>query len=109
MKQLLLGIVAFFSAFIVANAQDIVQQTIVVDAHQTSQGYYTVEQWKDTLVFNDLRFGQINGWQNPNSRFAFHYYLSHPEDNDLIVQRGRMAGVNMGSARVMWERILGHR
>ena len=43
MKQLLLGIVAFFSAFIVANAQDIVQQTIAVDAHQTSQGYYTVK------------------------------------------------------------------
>ena len=79
----------------------------VMELKKFSQGLYTVEQWKDTLVFNDLRFGQINGWYNPQSRFAFHYYLSHPKDNDLIVQRGRMAGVNMESAKVMWNRMMG--
>jgi inner membrane protein len=79
----------------------------VMELKKFSQGLYTVEQWQDTLVFNDLRFGQINGWYNPRSRFAFHYYLSHPKDNDLIVQRGRMAGVNMESAKVMWNRMIG--
>ncbi|MEN9951091.1 MAG: hypothetical protein RLY85_1843 [Bacteroidota bacterium] len=79
----------------------------VMELKQFSQGFYTVENWGDTLVFNDLRFGQTNGWQNPKSRFAFHYYLSHPQDNDLIVQRGRMAGVNMESAKVMWNRMMG--
>lgn len=79
----------------------------VMELKKFSQGLYTVEQWKDTLVFNDLRFGQINGWYNPQSRFAFHYYLSHPKDNELIVQRGRMAGVNMESAKVMWDRMMG--
>jgi inner membrane protein len=59
-----------------------------------SQGYYTVEKWQDTLVFNDLRFGQEIGWQNPGARFAFHYYLSHPNDNKLVVQRGRFARWN---------------
>jgi inner membrane protein len=54
-----------------------------------SQQYYTVEKWGDTLVFNDLRFGQMIGWQNPRGRFVFHYFLSHPHNNDLIVQRGR--------------------
>jgi inner membrane protein len=53
-----------------------------------SQGYYTVEKWSDTLVFNDLRFGQIIGWEQPKERFVFHYFLSHPEDNKLVVQRG---------------------
>jgi inner membrane protein len=43
-----------------------------------SQQFYTVERWHDTLVFNDLRFGQIRGWQNPPGRFAFHYYLQTP-------------------------------
>jgi len=33
----------------------------VMDLKTFSQGYYTVEKWKDTLVFNDLRFGQ-NQW-----------------------------------------------
>ena len=71
-----------------------------------SQGFYTVEHWGDTLVFNDLRFGQINGWEDPKSRFAFHYYLSHPNDNDLIVQRGRFEKFNWISAQRMWNRIL---
>jgi inner membrane protein len=77
-----------------------------MELKQFSQGYYTVENWGDTLVFNDLRFGQINGWQNPKSRFAFHYYLSHPQDNDLIVQRGRFAGVDAESIRMMWNKIV---
>jgi inner membrane protein len=79
----------------------------VMELKQFSQGFYTVEQWGDTLVFNDLRFGQIDGWRNPRSRFAFHYYLSHPNDNDLIVQRGRFAGFDAESAAVMWRRIKG--
>jgi inner membrane protein len=56
-----------------------------------SQQFYTVEKWNDTLVFNDLRFGQIIGWQNPKEKFVFHYFLQHPEDNKLVVQRGRFA------------------
>jgi inner membrane protein len=56
-----------------------------------SQQFYTVEKWSDTLVFNDLRFGQIIGWQNPKEKFVFHYYLQHPDDNTLVVQRGRFA------------------
>ncbi|MBL0056516.1 MAG: metal-dependent hydrolase [Chitinophagaceae bacterium] len=57
-----------------------------------SKGFYTVEKWGDTLVFNDLRFGQSLGWQHPEGRFAFHYYLQHPGENKLVVQRGRFAG-----------------
>lgn len=57
-----------------------------------SQQYYTVEQWNDTLVFNDLRFGQIIGWENPKGRFVFHYYLLHPDENIMVVQRGRFEG-----------------
>lgn len=79
----------------------------VMELKKFSQGYYTVEHWGDTLVFNDLRFGQTNGWENPDSRFAFHYYLSHPEENDLIVQRGRFEKFNMNSAMWMWNRIWG--
>jgi inner membrane protein len=40
-----------------------------------SQQFYTVDKCKDTLVFNDLRFGQIIGWQKPKEKFVFHYYL----------------------------------
>jgi len=56
-----------------------------------SQEFYTVEKWGDTLVFNDLRFGQIIGWQEPRGKFAFHYFLNRPGANKLVVQRGRFA------------------
>jgi inner membrane protein len=54
-----------------------------------SKGYYSAEKWSDTLVFNDLRFGQIIGWYDPKEKFVFHYFLQHAYDNNMVVQRGR--------------------
>jgi inner membrane protein len=73
-----------------------------------SQQFYTVEQSEDSLVFNDLRFGQVMGWQNPLGKFVFHYYLLHPADNRLVVQRGRLEGWNINNAQFFVKRILGH-
>lgn len=70
-----------------------------------SKGYYTVEQWGDTLVFNDLRFGQIIGWASPKERFVFHFYLSLPEDNKLVLQRGRFDKWDKQVAYALWHRI----
>jgi inner membrane protein len=73
-----------------------------------SQQFYTVEKYTDTLVFNDLRFGQIIGWQNPKEQFAFHYYLQQPTNNILVVQRGRFAKWNWQVVKSMWQRIRGN-
>lgn len=73
-----------------------------------SQGYYTVEHWNDTLIFNDLRFGQMTGWQNPRAKFAFHYFLQHPDGNKLVVQRGRFANWNKKATRSFIKRIKGN-
>jgi inner membrane protein len=72
-----------------------------------SKGYYAVQQWGDSLVLSDLRFGQIMGWQNPAARFVFYYYLQHPEANELLVQRGRMAGWDYAAWLTFVERIKG--
>jgi len=73
-----------------------------------SQGFYTAERWgRDTLVFNDLRFGQIVGWHNPNERFAFHYFLQYPKENALVVQRGRFAKWNKETTQSLVKRIVG--
>jgi len=73
-----------------------------------SQGYYTLERWGgDTLVFNDLRFGQTAGWEDSSARFAFHYYLSHPDENKLVVQRGRFASWDRKTLQAFWRRIRG--
>jgi inner membrane protein len=73
-----------------------------------SQQFYTAEKWNDTLVFNDLRFGQIIGWQDPKEKFVFHYYLQHPNDNKLVVQRGRFARWDWQVVRGLLVRIKGN-
>jgi inner membrane protein len=72
-----------------------------------SQHFYTVDKKKDTLIFNDLRFGQIIGWQNPKEQFAFYYFLQPEIDNTLVVQRGRFAKWDEQSFKSMIRRIRG--
>ena len=73
-----------------------------------SQQFYTVDKYNDTLVFNDLRFGQIIGWKEPREHFVFHYFLQHPDDNTLVVQRGRFAKWDWNVAKALWKRIRGN-
>ena len=72
-----------------------------------SEQFYVVEKWNDTLVFNDLRFGQIVGWDYPRNKFVFHYFLTYPDANDAVVQRGRFTGWNSRTFRSMLTRIKG--
>ena len=73
-----------------------------------SQGFYTVEKYNDTLVFNDLRFGQMKGWENPKGKFVFHYFLHKEYDNTLVVQRGRFVGWNQKTFESLYERMKGN-
>lgn len=73
-----------------------------------SKGYYTIEKWHDTLVFNDIRFGQIAGWQDTNSRFVFHFFLRQPASNTFVVQRGRFANWNKETVVSLLDRIKGN-
>jgi inner membrane protein len=72
-----------------------------------SQGFNTVEKWRDTLVFNDLRFQQVVGWYNPEEKFVFHYFLQQPAANRLVVQRARLAGWNRATLQTLVSRIMG--
>ncbi|HET9824236.1 MAG TPA: metal-dependent hydrolase [Chitinophagaceae bacterium] len=73
-----------------------------------SKGLYTVQRWNGSLVFNDLRFGQIVGWYNPGANFVFHYFLYPKEDNEMVVQRGRFAQWNLTVMRSLIRRIEGN-
>ncbi|HNP24249.1 MAG TPA: metal-dependent hydrolase [Panacibacter sp.] len=72
-----------------------------------SQGFYTAEYWHDTLVFNDLRFGQMIGWSDPHARFVFHYYLQHSAENKLVMQRGRFENWSWAALKALAVRIKG--
>ena len=80
----------------------------IIGLKRFSGQFYTIEKWSDTLVFNDLRFGQIIGWQDPKERFAFHYYIQYPAENKLVVQRGRFAKWDGTVVRNFLKRIKGN-
>ncbi len=72
-----------------------------------SKGFYAMQKWNDTLVFNDLRFGQVIGWKDSTASFAFYYYLQHPSENKLVVQRGRFAKWDREALYALIKRIKG--
>lgn len=72
-----------------------------------SQGYYTIDKYDSTLVFNDLRFGQMLGWQDPRAHFVFHYYLQKPDDNSLVIQRGRFTNWDRKAISYLLRRMRG--
>ncbi|MBL7703216.1 MAG: metal-dependent hydrolase [Ferruginibacter sp.] len=94
------------NAYLLNNTPDQLQVQQLI---RFSQGYYTVEQRNDTLVFNDLRFGQVVGWVNPKEEFAFHYYIEPDIDNTLVVQRGRFAKWDGHTFKMLWTRIKGEK
>ena len=93
------------NSFLLDSVQD---QITVQQLTRFSQGFYTAEKRQDTLIFNDLRFGQVLGWENQKEEFAFHYYLQPDIDNTLVVQRGRFAKWDRRSFRLFWKRIKGN-
>jgi inner membrane protein len=78
------------------------------DLLRFSQGYYTVEVVHDTLEFNVLRFGEILGWAQPHPRPAFYYHLQYPDENKLVVQRGRFNGWNEATFKAFVKRMAGN-
>ena len=55
--------------------KNVLDQTTLQNLKRFSKGFYTASLQNDTLVFNDLRFEQIAGWQNADAPFVFHYFL----------------------------------
>ena len=75
---------------------------------QISEGYYTISQHPEKgIFFNDLRFGQLNGWHNPNSIFVFSYHLYFEDGQVQIdeVEKEMKQGKEVLST--LWDRILG--
>lgn len=73
-----------------------------------ARGFYTVDKQNDTLIFNNLRFGQINGWANPKAEFVFQYRLGQRDNSLLTIQRGRFSGWNTQTLTDYVKRVLGN-
>lgn len=54
-----------------------------------SKGYYCMTTHKDEVYFNDIRFGQIGGWDKPDSSFVFSFKLNNNTDNSTALDRSK--------------------
>ncbi len=75
---------------------------------RSSEGYYCLTKTDSGEVdFNDLRFGQVGGWTNPDADFVFCYPLKKTSEDELIIQKGRFRSVSGDAAKELFERIKG--
>ena len=72
-----------------------------------AKGYYVIDSTNGEVYFNDIRFGQISGWDNYESNFVFRYILGADANNDLVIQRGRIEGTGKKALQSLWTRMWG--
>lgn len=56
---------------------------------QFSKGYYCMSSHDSAIYFNDIRFGQLGGWDTPDSAFVFSFKLNKNADNTMALNRSR--------------------
>ncbi|MGQ0829146.1 MAG: metal-dependent hydrolase [Bacteroidota bacterium] len=54
---------------------------------QFSKGYYVISKIDSVVYFNDIRFGQMGSWDQPDSTFAFSFLLNKNADNLMALNR----------------------
>jgi inner membrane protein len=54
-----------------------------------SKGYYIMSANDSSVYFNDIRFGQMGGWNGPDSAFVFSFRLNKNADNSAALNRNR--------------------
>ncbi len=54
-----------------------------------SKGHYTISQDDSSVYFNDIRFGQMAGWDNSDASFPFSYAMNKSADNSMALNRGK--------------------
>jgi inner membrane protein len=90
------------SLMLKANNREAINKLIIF-----SKGFYSLTENNGKIYFNDLRFGQVEGWAKPQSAYAFSFDLTPGADNHLVVQQGRIEGTKPEILESMFLRISG--
>jgi len=56
---------------------------------QFSKGHYIITKVDSAVYFNDVRFGQMVGWDETDASFPFSYRLNKSADNSMALDRGK--------------------
>lgn len=59
----------------------------VKNLKQLSKGNYIITKEDSVLYFNDIRFGQVSGWNKADGPFAFKFNLNKNADNKRALNR----------------------
>lgn len=78
----------------------------VIKLRHFSKGFGIIRESSSGTYFHDLRFGQVQGWSDPNSPFGFSFNLSSGADNSMVVQQGRILGLKQPVFSSMLDRIV---
>jgi inner membrane protein len=84
------------------------QDRDLINLKRFSKNFYVIEKHNDSLYFNDIRFGSVRGWDNPDADFVFRYALDKNANNDLVIQRGRLKVSGGEAVRSLFNRIKGN-
>jgi len=72
-----------------------------------SQGYYCVEERDGAVLFNDMRFGQEDGWLDVKAPFVFSFDITQERPGMLRVQKERFKTLRKESLALLYTRIRG--
>lgn len=56
---------------------------------QFSKNHYCMTKNDSTIVFNDIRFGLMGGWDKPDSLFVFSFVIDEKADNSEALDRSK--------------------
>jgi inner membrane protein len=79
----------------------------VQDLIRFSQQYYCANVENDTIVFSDLRFGQLGGWYRQKAPFVFNFKLAQNCSNKTALQKGRFESLGSETTIQLFKRIKG--
>jgi inner membrane protein len=63
------------------------KEKTVQNLKQLSKGNYNITKEDSIVYFNDIRFGQVSGWDKTDGPFAFKYNLNKNADNKRALNR----------------------
>lgn len=68
--------------------KDIEFKEEIIKLQTISNGYYTAEADSNGLIFNDLRFGTMAGWEK-GGKFAFSYLITFNAAGEMVVEENK--------------------
>jgi len=72
-----------------------------------SQQYYCAKLVNDTIIFSDMRFGQLGGWHMKKAPFVFNFKMAQNCSNKTALQKGRFEAFSTETTIQLFKRIKG--